>query len=206
MVGLGNPGSRYAHTRHNAGFWLIDQFASQLGGKFRYEAKFHGEVCRLEPLPANFLPNIPEEGGQKGLWLLKPHTFMNRSGQSIASFISYYDIPVEKTLIVHDDLDLHTGVARFKQSGGHGGHKGLKDIIAHLNSHEFPRLRIGINQPPPDADVADYVLSPPTGDERITIQTAIDAALAVLPSLIAGEQDKAVQQLHTRKVDSVSTE
>ncbi|MCB1822341.1 MAG: aminoacyl-tRNA hydrolase, partial [Candidatus Competibacteraceae bacterium] len=118
VVGLGNPGPEYAQTRHNAGFWLVDELARQQGGHFRSEARYHGETCRIAL------------AGQE-LWLLKPMTYMNRSGQAVAALARFHKIPPPALLVVHDDLDLPPGTVRLKRSGGHGGHNGLRDLIAH---------------------------------------------------------------------------
>ncbi|BAP56603.1 peptidyl-tRNA hydrolase [Thioploca ingrica] len=183
IVGLGNPGPRYVATRHNAGFWLIDQFV--LPNQFRYEAKFFGAIGRVE------LPGC-------SVWLLKPGTFMNRSGQSVLALANYYRIPVEQILVVHDDLDFPPGTVRLKLGGGDGKHNGLKDIIAQLGSHQFLRLRIGIGHPGRGASVSNYVLSEPNSVDQLAIENSITAALAVMPLIIRGELDKAMQQLHTQ--------
>ena len=133
IVGLGNPGSKYEQTRHNAGFWFVEEIARLKGAHFRPESKFSGEVCKLVL-----------EG--RDVWLLKPDTFMNRSGLSVHKLASFYKIPVENILVAHDELDLEPGTARLKTAGGHGGHNGLRDIIAQMGK-EFHRLRIGIGHP-----------------------------------------------------------
>ncbi|MCK5717341.1 MAG: aminoacyl-tRNA hydrolase [Thiomargarita sp.] len=175
IVGLGNPGPKYQMTRHNAGFWFLDQLAAS----FRRDAKFHGEVCRSD------------------YWLLKPHTFMNHSGQSVAALANYYKIPVEQILVVHDDLDFPVGTVRLKQGGGDGRHNGLKSIIAHLGSKQFLRLRIGIGHPGSSHQVTHYVLGSPSRDEQIEIERAMTVAIEVLPSIVAGELNKAMQVLHS---------
>ncbi len=182
IVGLGNPGPRYVATRHNAGFWLIDQFA--LPNPFRYEAKFSSTICRVEHSGCS-------------IWLLKPGTFMNRSGQAVLALAHYYKIPVEQILVVHDDLDFPPGTARLKQGGGDGKHNGLKDIIAQLGSNRFLRLRIGIGHPGRGVSISDYVLSEPNSADQLAIAQSITAALAVMSFIIRGELDKAMQQLHT---------
>jgi len=179
IVGLGNPGAGYTETRHNAGFWLIERLATQHKAVFRPESKFHGEICQAN-----------------SMWLLKPATFMNRSGQAVAAFIHFYKIMPTEILIVHDELDLPPGTARLKQGGGHGGHNGLKDIIAHLNTNNFLRLRVGIGRPAHSSEVTHYVLHTPTLSEQIAIDTALDTALTIIPSLQAGELNKAMQHLH----------
>lgn len=183
IVGLGNPGPRYVATRHNAGFWLLDQLV--LPNPFRHEAKFFGAIGRVE------FPGC-------SVWLLKPGTFMNRSGQSVLALANYYRIPVEQILVVHDDLDFPPGTVRLKQGGGDGKHNGLKDIIAQLGSNQFLRLRIGIGHPGRGAQISNYVLSEPNSADQLAMENSITAALAVMPLIIRGELDKAMQQLHTQ--------
>lgn len=181
-MGLGNPGPHYVATRHNVGFWLVDQLAAH--GTFRPEAKFFGEICRIEP--ADFK-----------CWLLKPNTFMNRSGQAVAALANYYKIPVEQILVVHDDLDFPPGTVRLKQGGGDGKHNGLKDIIAKLGSKQFWRLRFGIGHPGRGGNVTAHVLNAPTPDEKIVIEAVLKVTLEVMPLIVTGEMSKAMQQLHT---------
>lgn len=190
IVGLGNPGPRYIATRHNVGFWLADQIAEQSHKPFCTEAKFYGEVTRIE------FPKI--RAREPSLcWLLKPNTFMNRSGQAVAALANYYKIPVEQILVVHDDLDFPAGTVRLKKGGSDCKHNGLKDIIAHLSNNQFLRLRFGISHPGHRNDVINYVLNAPTREEQIAIETAMNAALEVMPLIVTGEINKAMQQLHT---------
>lgn len=184
IVGLGNPGAEYAQTRHNAGFWFVEQLARQEGGQFRQEGKFHGEVCKIRL------------AGQ-AIWLLKPQTFMNRSGQAVAALARFYKIPPEDILVVHDELDLQPGVARIKLGGGHAGHNGLRDMARQMAGGNFLRLRIGIGHPGQARDVTGFVLGKPPQSERERIEAAMDAALSCLPQLVCGELDKAMQQLHS---------
>jgi len=184
-VGLGNPGPRYIATRHNAGFWLVDNLAVQAQVQFRQEAKFQGEVCRVEQ-------------GDLKYWLLKPNTFMNHSGQAVAALANYYKIPVEQILVVHDELDFPPGKARLKQGGSDGRHNGLKNIIAHLGSNQFLRLRLGIGHPGIGSEVTNYVLSSPSRDDQTAIETAMTAALEIIPLVVRGELNKAMQQLHSQ--------
>jgi len=184
IVGLGNPGSKYEQTRHNAGFWFVEEIARLKGAHFRPEAKFSGEVCKLVL-----------EG--RDVWLLKPDTFMNRSGLSVHKLASFYKIPVENILVAHDELDLEPGTARLKTAGGHGGHNGLRDIIAQMGK-EFHRLRIGIGHPGHRDQVSDYVLHRASKDEQISIDNSIDSALLVLPLLAEGSWEKAVHRLHSK--------
>lgn len=190
VVGLGNPGSEYAQTRHNVGFWFLDDLARQSGVTFQAQSKFFGETARFMT-------------AEQECWLLKPATFMNRSGQSVSAFASYYRIPVERILVVHDDLDLEPGVIRLKDGGGHGGHNGLRDISSHLNRGDYHRIRIGIGHPrqQPDrkSDVSKYVLSRPTSAEEIEIRYAIARTLTILPDILSGKFQKAMNQLHSKQ-------
>ncbi len=187
IVGLGNPGARYENTRHNAGFWLVDKLAEQMRESFHFENKFHGELCRV------VLANHP-------CWLLKPTTFMNKSGQAIGALVNFYKIAPEQILVIHDELDLPSGTVRLKKGGGAGGHNGLKDTIAHLSSQQFTRARIGIDHPKNRTEVINYVLKPPSQDEQIVINHAIERLIDVMPLVVAGGTDfeKAMQQLHTK--------
>ena len=184
IAGLGNPGSKYEQTRHNAGFWLVEEIARLKGAHFRPESKFSGEVCK-----------VLLEGRE--IWLLKPDTFMNRSGLAIQRLASFYKIPAENILVAHDELDLEPGTARLKSGGGHGGHNGLRDIIAHIGK-EFHRLRIGVGHPGDRSQVVDYVLHRASQDEQISIENSIDDVLRVLPLLAEGSWEKAVHRLHTK--------
>ncbi|MBZ4194286.1 MAG: aminoacyl-tRNA hydrolase [Candidatus Contendobacter sp.] len=191
VVGLGNPGPDYAQTRHNAGFWLADELARQHSGNFRPESRFHGETCRIAI------------NGQD-LWLLKPMTFMNRSGLAVAALARFHKIALPEILIVHDDLDLPPGVVRLKRSGGHGGHNGLRDLIAHLGDNDFPRLRFGIGHPGQNREVLDHVLHRAPQAERALLEQAIADALRELPRLIAGQWNPATQALHSRRIEALA--
>ena len=184
IVGLGNPGPEYEHTRHNAGFWFLD--ALNPSAPFRAEKKFHGEVARLHV------------DGQE-VWLLKPDTFMNRSGQAVLALAQFYKIGLEHILVVHDDLDLPPGVARLKQGGGHGGHNGLRDIISRLGGNGFLRLRLGIGHPGDKRKVHNHVLKKASSDDKIEIERAIERARAVLPMVVEGELQKAMNRLHSQQ-------
>ena len=183
IIGLGNPGDKYAKTRHNAGFWFIDELANRYGASFKTEAKFSGEVAK-----ANIEGQV--------VWLLKPSTFMNRSGLSAHQIASFYKIPVESILVAYDELDLPVGTVRLKVSGGHGGHNGLRDLHAQI-SKEYTRLRFGIGHPGDSRKVADYVLSRPNQDDEIAIRNAIDKALNDIELIITGDTQKAMNTLHT---------
>ncbi|HNW78611.1 MAG TPA: aminoacyl-tRNA hydrolase [Candidatus Competibacteraceae bacterium] len=186
LVGLGNPGPEYADTRHNAGFWLVDALARQHGGAFRAEARFHGELCR-----------ISTDG--RDAWLLKPLTFMNRSGQAVAALARFHRITPAEILVIHDDLDLTPGTVRLKRGGGHGGHNGLRDLIAHLGDNSFARLRLGIGHPGDSREVVNYVLRRAPATEQALIEQAMSAALRELPLLLNGHWDQAVRALHSRR-------
>ncbi|MCW8905910.1 MAG: aminoacyl-tRNA hydrolase [Sedimenticola sp.] len=183
IVGLGNPGADYAATRHNAGFWFVGRLAERYGGVFRSDAKFHGEVCR-----------VVVDGRE--CWLLKPSTFMNRSGQSVSAFARYYKIDQGEMLVAHDELDMAPGVVRLKRGGGHAGHNGLRDIIKAMGGPEFWRLRIGIDHPGDARQVVNYVLGRPSKEDEEAIVRGLDDAERVLPELVAGEYQKAMNRLH----------
>lgn len=185
IVGLGNPGPDYIHTRHNAGADLVAQLAQQHGTNLSENSKFWGLCGRITL------------AGQD-IRLLIPTTFMNRSGQSVAAVAQFYKTPPEAILVVHDELDLSPGVARFKQAGGHGGHNGLRDIIKAMgNQANFARLRLGIGHPGHASQVSAYVLKRAPQEEQEKIQSGIDKALVTLPLAITGEWEKAMKELHT---------
>ena len=186
VVGLGNPGAKYEQTRHNAGFWFVDEVARQYNARFKSESKYKSEVARCS-IAGN------------DCRLQKPMDFMNRSGLPVASLAGFYQIPRSSILIVHDDLDLPPGTVKLKKSGGHGGHNGLRDLIPHLGGNDFLRLRIGIGHPGHRDDVVGYVLKNASRDDRAIIDQAIDEAVKVLPDIIAGHLDKAMKELHTAK-------
>ena len=188
IVGLGNPGSEYGRTRHNAGFWFADALAASRKGRFSPEVKSHGDVARV------ILDADP-------VWIVKPSTFMNRSGQAVAAMLRYFKIEPEQMLVAHDDLDLPPGTARLKFDGGHGGQNGLRDIVAHLGHGRFHRLRIGIGHPGHKDRVTAWVLGLPGKDDEAEILRAIDDALNVLPLAVGGNFDEAMKQLHTVKRD-----
>lgn len=185
IVGLGNPGLEYEDTRHNAGFWWVDRIAAARGTTFNLDKKFHGLATRIHL------------AGQES-WLLKPATFMNRSGQAVGALAAFYKITPEEILVIHDELDLPPGEARLKKGGGHGGHNGLRDIIAHLGTQDFWRLRLGIGHPGDKSQVADFVLHPARREEQELIDAAVDKSLPLLPQLLAGDFSSAMLKLHTR--------
>ena len=184
IVGLGNPGAEHARTRHNAGFWFIDALAQQAGARFGLESKLFGETAKVEI------------AGQS-VWLLKPATFMNLSGKSVAAALRYWKIEPEEALLVHDELDLPPGVARLKFDGGHGGQNGLRDTIRLLGHGKFHRLRIGIGHPGHKDKVTPWVLGKPGRDDEASILRAIDDALGVLPLAVQGNTLDAMTRLHT---------
>lgn len=183
VVGLGNPGTQHAADRHNVGFWFADQLAARLDQRFNPQTRFQAEACR------------GQMHGQS-LRIIKPLTFMNRSGQSVRQVLDYYDLSVAHLLVVHDELDLPPGTARFKAGGGHGGHNGLRDIGATCGN-EFTRLRLGIGHPGHKDLVTDYVLQPPGRAERVQILEAMEAGLSALEVLVGAGLEKAMQQLHS---------
>jgi PTH1 family peptidyl-tRNA hydrolase len=185
IAGLGNPGTQYESTRHNVGFWLLDQFARELNSSFSVQKRYHGELIQTSYQGQN-------------LYLLKPLTFMNRSGQSVAALANFYKIPAANILVVHDELDIQPGTARLKKAGGHGGHNGLRDIIAQCGSKDFLRCRLGIGHPGNAKQVSDYVLSKPSPTDRDLIQASIDDVLRVLPDVFSGDIDKAMNWLHSQ--------
>jgi PTH1 family peptidyl-tRNA hydrolase len=184
IVGLGNPGREYEDTRHNAGFWWVDELARAHQFNFRDEAKFHGLAARGKMQSHE-------------LYLLKPQTFMNVSGRGVGALAQFYKITPAEILVVHDELDLPPGSAKLKLGGGHGGHNGLKDIIAHLGSRDFWRLRIGIGHPGDRAEVANFVLNAPRREERELIDLAMQRALDVAQLIAEGKLEAAMLKLHS---------
>lgn len=184
IAGLANPGKDYADTRHNAGAWFIDELASNLHVTLHLEAKYQGlhSLVRLE---------------NHAYHLLIPTTYMNHSGQALRACMDYYKISPDTLLVVHDEIDLPAGAIKLKFDGGDGGHNGLKDIIRHLNTKQFYRLRIGVGHPGQSKDVADYVLQAPSKSEREKIYTALQKAHAILPLILNGDVQQAMHQLHT---------
>jgi peptidyl-tRNA hydrolase, PTH1 family len=183
IVGLGNPGPDYAATRHNVGFWLVDSLAERGGAVFKAEGRFHGELCRLTLDGCD-------------LRLLKPATYMNHSGRSVAAVARYFEIPPERILIAHDELDLPVGTMRLKQGGGHAGHNGLRDTVACLGTRDFWRLRIGIDHPGDRSLVTPYVLGRPSREDAIRIEDALQEARGALGDLLEGRFQPAMNRLH----------
>ena len=186
FVGLGNPGTEYEQTRHNAGFWWVDALASELKARLVAEKAYHGLVAR-----ANVHGHT--------VWLLEPQTFMNVSGRSVAALARFYKIQPQEILVVHDELDIAPGQAKLKLGGGHAGHNGLRDIHAQLGTGDYWRLRIGIGHPGDKDEVADYVLRKPAPEQRTAMQECIARTLKAFPALMAGEMEKATLLIHTSK-------
>lgn len=184
IVGLGNPGSEHLQTRHNAGFWFVDALARHYGGQFRGHTRYHGEVCRIEI-------------GAQEVTLLKPGTYMNRSGLAIRALSDYMKIAPEQMLVAHDELDLLPGVARFKLGGGHGGHNGLRDTITHIGQN-FWRLRLGIGHPGDKSQVIDFVLQRASAKEEDLIIASLVNAAEQIPVFIEQGAEKAMHALHSK--------
>ena len=184
IMGLGNPGAEYKASRHNIGFLLVDLLAQRWSvdiKRQKHDAMF-GQGCF--------------QG--ESVMLMKPMTYMNRSGQSASAMSRFYDIAVEKILVVHDELDLPAGSVKLKKGGGHGGHNGLRDLISHFSSKDFYRLRLGIAHPGHKSQVVDYVLKKPSKEDKQLIDSAIDDALRVMPEIVSGQFERAMHQLHSR--------
>lgn len=186
IVGLGNPGKEYEATRHNAGFFFVDALAEMWKAHFSMQTKFFGQVAKAQV------------HGQE-VWLLKPTTFMNRSGQSVAALAQFYKLPPQALLAVHDELDIQPGEARLKVGGGAGGHNGLKDMIKALGTPEFMRLRLGIGHPGQASQVANYVLHPFGKSEREALEDAITRSLHVMDHVMTDKLPLAMNQLHIKK-------
>jgi len=184
MVGLGNPGQQYKKTRHNAGFLFLEQLLLNYGGSWAKESKFQGWFANCYI------------GSQK-VMLLKPDTFMNRSGQSVGKIARYYKLQPDEMLVIHDELNFSTGLIKLKKGGGHGGHNGLRDIITHLGSNDFYRLRVGIGRPNTGKIVADYVLSNPSNTDINLIKEAFVRTEIILSTLIRGDIATVMNKLHT---------
>ncbi|MCW8869866.1 MAG: aminoacyl-tRNA hydrolase [Proteobacteria bacterium] len=183
IFGLGNPGQQYENSRHNAGFWYLDALAEHVGASFKTDKKFKAEVAQTDFY------------GDK-LWLVKPQTYMNCSGQSVIPFSQFYRIPANQVLVAYDELDIPPGTAKFKRGGGHGGHNGLRDIIPGLGP-DFKRLRIGIGHPGNKHQVTPWVLGRPNQDDLISIERCLDQCVEVTSAIIAGDDEHVMQVLHT---------
>ncbi len=184
IAGLGNPGPEHRLSRHNAGFWFVDALARAQGAQFRAHSRYHGEICR-----------VTLEG--QVLVLLKPQTYMNRSGIAVRALVDYLKAPIVELLVVHDDLDLPPGVARLKLGGGPGGHNGMRDVITHCGA-DFWRLRVGIGHPGDRSMVIDYVLQRATPEEEQAIVGTMPPALDALSTFLSEGSEKAMHRLHSR--------
>ena len=189
LVGLGNPDPRDARTRHNAGFWFADAVAARWGGSFRSQSNFFGDVadCQVD--------------GRR-VRVLKPMTYMNNSGRSVAALANFYKLEAEAILVAHDEIDLPPGTVRLKRGGGHGGHNGLRDVIPQLGSPDFARLRIGVGHPGHKSAVVGYVLKPAPADEQRLIDDAVALAIDHFPSIVAGRFAEVMNSLHRRAPES----
>ena len=184
IAGLGNPEDRYERTLHNAGFWFVDALARKYGGSFRYEKKFDADTCRVKM-------------HGEDVWLVKPQSYMNNSGQPIRGLLDYYRLSVTELLVAHDEIDLPPGTVRLKEGGGHGGHNGLRDIVRHCGA-DFLRLRLGVGHPGDKDEVTNYVLKRGSSDVEAAIERNIDDAMAVMPELVDGDINAAMKKLHTK--------
>ncbi|HKW82497.1 MAG TPA: aminoacyl-tRNA hydrolase [Burkholderiaceae bacterium] len=185
LVGLGNPGPEYEATRHNAGFWFIDEVARQLGANLTIERNYSGRAARVN-----------RSEGQ--VWLLQPLTFMNLSGKSVAALARFFKIAPNEILVAHDELDLLPGQVKIKLGGSHAGHNGLKDIQAQLGSADFWRLRLGIGHPGVKAEVINYVLRKPLAEQRDAIDKSIEQSTKALDLLLAGNMEHAMMKIHAK--------
>jgi len=185
IVGLGNPGTEYARTRHNAGEDFVREIARQENVSFSPDKKFFGEIAKVSI-------------NNQNVHLLIPKTFMNRSGQAVGALANFYKIPAESILVAHDELDMEPGIAKLKIGGGHGGHNGLRDIISALsNNKNFARLRLGIGHPGNAKDVANYVLKRAPKTEQTLLEDTIYRATRIMPLAVKGEWNNAMKELHT---------
>jgi PTH1 family peptidyl-tRNA hydrolase len=187
IVGLGNPGPEYEQTRHNAGFWLVDNLANDVGARLQRETKYNALMARASV-------------AGREVYLLEPQTYMNRSGQSVGGLCRFFKIAPDEVLVVHDELDLMPGTVRLKKGGSSGGHNGLKDITAALGTQDYWRLRLGIGHPRTlslQQQVADFVLHRPRREDQELIEQAIDKSLLVMPQIVEGKFDAATMKLHT---------
>ena len=186
FVGLGNPGAEYEATRHNAGFWLMDAFARELKTSLVFEKAYFGMLAKATV------------GGQT-VWLLKPQTFMNASGKSVASLAKFFKITPEEILVAHDELDIVPGQAKIKLGGSHAGHNGLRDIHAALGSDQYWRLKLGIGHPGVKSEVIHWVLKKPSPEQREGLEKTIERSVVALPQFLIGNMEKAMEVVHTSK-------
>ncbi|GAB6139425.1 aminoacyl-tRNA hydrolase [Methylosoma difficile] len=186
VVGLGNPGRQYEKTRHNAGFLFLDKLIAGYGGQWQYRSEFEGYVAEI-CVSAN------------KLILLKPDTFMNKSGCAVGKLVRYYKLHAEEVLVVHDEMDFDVGVLKLKAGGGHAGHNGLRDIIAHLGAASFLRLRLGVGRPVAGRSVADYVLSVPSAVDFGLLLMSFDKVMVVFSELVSGKIDVVMSKINADK-------
>ena len=184
IVGLGNIGQEYAQTRHNAGWWMLDELAATWGASFREDKKYYAEVAKA---------NTP----QGEVWLMKPSTYMNKSGQAVGALANFFKIPVSDLLVLHDELDIPPGHVRLKKGGGNGGHNGLKDIQAKMGSADFWRVRLGIGHPGDRNLVSGFVLNKPSRDDREAIDDAIWRTRCEINDTLSGDMEAAMRVLHS---------
>ena len=184
IVGLGNIGQEYAQTRHNAGWWMLDELAATWGASFREDKKYYAEVAKA---------NTP----QGEVWLMKPSTYMNKSGQAVGALANFFKIPVSDLLVLHDELDIPRGHVRLKKGGGNGGHNGLKDIQAKMGSADFWRVRLGIGHPGDRNLVSGFVLNKPSRDDREAIDDAIWRTRCEINDILSGDMEAAMRVLHS---------
>ena len=184
IVGLGNIGQEYAQTRHNAGWWMLDELAATWGASFREDKKYYAEVAKA---------NTP----QGEVWLMKPSTYMNKSGQAVGALANFFKIPVSDLLVLHDELDIPPGHVRLKKGGGNGGHNGLKDIQAKMGSADFWRVRLGIGHPGDRNSVSGFVLNKPSRDDREAIDDAIWRTRCEINDILSGDMEAAMRVLHS---------
>ena len=185
IVGLGNPGNKYVDTRHNAGFWFLDALAGKYSARFSLQSRFNAELAKFS-------------FAGRDVRLLKPQTFMNLSGDAVGAAARYFKVPSESILVVYDEIDLPPGTVRLKNNGGHGGHNGMRDIIAKLSSKDFWRLRIGVGHPGSKDQVVNYVLHRAGADEQKLINESLDQSLAESDLFLNGELERAMHTLHTK--------
>ena len=184
IAGLGNPEDRYERTLHNAGFWFVDELARKYGGEFRYEKRFDADCCK-----------ISISGSE--VWLIKPQSYMNRSGGPVRAAIDYYRLNPKQLLVAHDEIDLPPGTVRLKQGGGHGGHNGIRDVIRHCGA-DFMRLRLGVGHPGDKDEVTNYVLKRGSSDIQRAVGDNVDEAVAVMATLVDEGLNAAMKKLHTK--------
>ncbi len=187
IVGLGNPGDQYAATRHNVGFWLVEEIARSCRAAWKADGRFKGQCAE------------GQIGGRK-VRLLMPATFMNRSGEAVATLAGFYKIPIESVLVIHDDLDLPAGTIRLKRGGGHGGHNGLRDIHRVMGGNGYGRIRIGIGHPGPGGDVTGYVLGKPPQAERKLIEDGMYEVIREIDAIVSGQWEPVMNRLHQKSL------